>query len=77
MFKYIYELIPQVPKEQQNRIIILKNKLVSFACTNEEMKLLLAWREGKDKVLKEHAMTIGQKWSAVVKAFTLNELSLE
>lgn len=33
MFKYIYNLIPKIPKEQENRIVILKGKLVSFAYT--------------------------------------------
>jgi hypothetical protein len=33
MFKYIYNLIPNIPKEQENRIVILKGKLVSFAYT--------------------------------------------
>jgi aminopeptidase N len=31
MFKYIYDLIPKVPADQQNRIVILKGKLPSFA----------------------------------------------
>ena len=71
MFRYIYELIPQIPQTQQNRSVILTNKLVSFAYTNEEKKILLDWRAGKDENLKQHPMTIGQKWSTVVKAFTL------
>lgn len=34
MFKYIYGLIPKTPAEQQNRIVILRGKLLSFAHTN-------------------------------------------
>lgn len=77
MFNYIYKLIPNIPAEQQNRIVILKGKLVSFAYTGEEIRTLLSWKDGKDEVLKTHPMTVGQKWSAVVKAFTLKDLSLE
>ena len=46
MFKFIHEIIPKIPEAQQNRIVILKNKLVSFAFSNEEKKLLLSWKRG-------------------------------
>lgn len=77
MFKFIYNLIPNVHQDQQNRIVILKGKLVNFAYTNEEKKLLIEWMKGNDANLKDHPMTIGQKWSTVVKAFTLPDLSIE
>lgn len=77
MFKYIYDLIPNIPQEQQNRIVILKGKLVSFAFTNAEKKQLIDWLHDKDERLKAHPMTVGQKWSTVVKAFTLPDLSIE
>jgi hypothetical protein len=77
MFKYIYDLIPKIHADQQNRIVILKSKLVSFAYTNEEKKVLLDWLEEKDANLQAHPMTLGQRWSTVVKAFTLPDLSLE
>lgn len=77
MFKYIYDLIPKVPQDQQNRIVILKGKLVSFAYTNEEKHLLLRWMNNEDENLKANPMTVGQRWSAVVKAFTLSDLSIE
>ncbi len=77
MFKYIHNLITVIPKEQENRIVILKGKLVSFAYTEEEIKTLLNWKNNADATLKEHPMTIGQKWSAVVKAFTLKSLTNE
>jgi hypothetical protein len=77
MFKFIYELIPNIPATQQNRIVILKNKFVSFAFSNEDKKLLLKWKNGEIDNLKAHPMTVGQKWSTVVKAFTLPDLSIE
>lgn len=52
MFKYIYHLITLIPKEQDNRIVILKGKLVSFAYTEEEIKILLSWRNNEDATLK-------------------------
>jgi hypothetical protein len=76
MFKYIYNLIGLTPKEQQNRIVILKGKLVNFAETEKDITTLLNWRKGEDYILKNHKMTVGQKWSTVVKAFTLNSLTL-
>ena len=77
VFDFIYKLIPQVPKEQQNRIVILKSKLPSFAHSDKHKKMLLDWKDGKDDNLKEHSMTVGQKWSAVVKAFTIGDLTME
>ena len=77
MFTYIYTLIPKIPKEQENRIVILKGKLVSFAYTEHEKQVLLNWKNNADDHLKGHDMTVGQKWSTVVKAFTMTTLSLE
>jgi hypothetical protein len=77
MFKFIYDLIPKVHPDQQNRIVILKSKLVNFAYTNEEKTLLLDWMNDKDANLKDHPMTVGQRWSTVVKAFTLPTLTIE
>jgi aminopeptidase N len=77
MFSYIYDLIPKIPADQQNRIVILKSKLISFAYTNEEKQILLNWMNGQDQNLKDHPMTVGQRWSTVVKAFTLPTLTIE
>lgn len=33
MFSFIYELLSSLPEEKQNRITILKGKLVNFAKT--------------------------------------------
>jgi len=77
MFKYIYELLPKLPKEQHNRLTILQSKLPSFAKRDEDKKILLKWRKNEDENLKGIQMTIGQKWSAVVKAFTIRDLSVE
>jgi hypothetical protein len=48
MFKYIYELIPKIGADKQNRIVILKGKLVSFAYSEEEIKIILNWLNKKD-----------------------------
>lgn len=77
MFTFIYNLIPAIPKEQQNRIVILRSKLPSFAYTEPEIKTLISWRAGTEEHLKGHDMTVGQKWSTVVKAFTLKTLTIE
>jgi hypothetical protein len=77
MFRYIYDLIPKIPADQQNRIVILKGKIISFAYTNEEKQILLNWMNGQDQNLKDHPMTVGQRWSTVVKAFTLLTLTIE
>lgn len=77
MFQFVYDLISQTPPGQENRITILKSKLVTFAVTDKEKRLLLAWRQNQDEKLKGIEMTVGQKWSTVVKAFTIKDLSLE
>lgn len=70
-------LIENTPKDQTNRIVILKNKLCIFAASKENKKILLDWWKEAYEPLKDHSMTIGQQWSAVVKAFTLEDLSEE
>lgn len=77
MFNFIAELIPKIPADKKNRIVILKSKLVSFAYSEDEIQYLINWFHQKHDQLKEHEMTVGQKWSAVVKAFTSKKLSLE
>lgn len=42
MFQFVLGLIPTVKEE--NRLVILKGKLVAFAHTEEEKKLLLEWK---------------------------------
>ena len=76
MFKFILTLIPTV-KQNQNRLIILKNKLCSFATTDEAKKTILQWKAGTLEPLNGIEMTVGQKWSTVIKAFTLKDLSVE
>lgn len=77
MFKFIYNLIGQTSQDKANRITILQNKLVSFATTEDTKRIVLNWKNNQDENLKGVQMTIGQKWRAVVKAFTMNSLSLE
>ena len=48
MFSFIFGLLPSLPEEKQNRITILKGKLVNFAKTEEEKKLLLRWRNNEE-----------------------------
>lgn len=77
MFDFIYKLLPELPKDNQNRITILKGKLVNFAKTDEQKLTLLRWKRKEEKHLEEFEMSVGQKWSTVVKAFTVKSLSLE
>jgi len=70
-------LIPTISADKQNRIVILNDKLVSFAFQPLEIKILLNWRNKQEHILKNHEMTIGQKWSTVVKAYTLKDMPIE
>ncbi len=74
-FKLVLDLIKETSADNKNRFVILKSKLPAFASSIENKKILLHWREGKFDLLKDHPMTIGQEWSAVVTAFTLKDLS--
>ena len=38
---------------------------------------MLDWKKGENEGLKNQKMTIGQQWGTVVKAFTLECLSLD
>lgn len=77
MFNYILGLIPKIPENQKNRLIALRGKLPSFATSQSAKKTLLKWYQGTLEELKGHDLTVGQQWSAVAKAFTINDLSLE
>lgn len=77
MFDYILGLIPKVGEDQKNRLIALRGKLPSFANSQQSKKRLLQWYQGTLDELKGHQLTVGQQWSAVVKAFTIYDLSLE
>lgn len=45
VFNLILDLIKNTPKEQENRLVILKNKLTNFAFSDENKRLLLKWWE--------------------------------
>jgi len=77
MFNYILSLIPKIGEDQKNRLIALRSKLASFAQSQSAKKKLLQWYQGTLEELKGHELTVGQQWSAVAKAFTINDLSLE
>lgn len=51
----------------------MKDKLISFARTDEEINLLLSWIKGTE--LQHHEISTGQKWSIVNKAFSISSLS--
>lgn len=70
-------LIPKINEDQKNRLIALKSKLASFAQSQTAKKTFLKWYQGTLDELKGHDLTVGQQWSAVAKAFTINDLTLE
>jgi hypothetical protein len=43
MFKYLYQLLLKVPKEETNRLTIINNKIVNFASSDENVNLMLKW----------------------------------
>lgn len=47
LFNFTYNLLVQISEDKQNRIVILKNKLVSFARTAKTKHILLDWSNGK------------------------------
>lgn len=54
MYQFIFELIPKIPENQQNRIVILKGKLLSFAYSEDEIKQMISWQHGELEHLKKH-----------------------
>lgn len=77
VFVHILDLIQTTAADQANRLVILKNKLTNFASNDESKKILLKWWSEEFVPLKAHPMTVGQQWSAVVKAFTIKDMSIE
>ena len=77
VFALVLDLIANTPKQQANRIVILKNKLTNFADSDENKKLLLKWWDGAFEPLLDQPMSVGQQWSAIVKAFTISDMTVE
>ena len=75
LFYFILNLIPKVDSQEENRLVILRSQLCNYAHNLLAVKILLAWREGKYSPLKNHEMTIVQKWKAVVHAFAQKAIS--
>lgn len=70
LFYFILDLIPKIPKEKENRMVILRQKLVQYAQSELAVRILIAWNNDSYAALKDHQMSTVQKWSTVVKAFT-------
>ena len=70
-------MITRTDVTKANRIVVLKSKLIQFAHSPSTKRVLIDWRDNKIEDLVSHPQTIGQQWSTVVKAFTLNDLPLE
>lgn len=77
MFNFILDLIPKIKAEDNNRLIALRGKLLSFASSQKAKQTVLEWHQGKLETLKGHDLTIGQKWTVVAKSFTMQNLSLQ
>lgn len=77
IFYFTLWLIKTASKENANRLVVLRNKLVEFAGSPETKKVLVDWYEGKFQPLSDHKQTVGQQWSTVVKSFTLKDWSPE
>ena len=77
IFYFILNLIPQIDSKQENRLIVLRQKLCEFASAEVAVKILLAWRQGKYEPLKAHQITLGQEWITVKKAFGQKHISQE
>jgi hypothetical protein len=77
VFYFILWLLKTTPKEKENRLVVLRNKLVDYATAKETKKIVVQWWADKFEPLKEHPMTVGQQWNAVIKAHTLKYYSEE
>lgn len=63
------DLIPKISKDQENRLVILRQKLVQYAHSELAVRIMLAWKKNSYAPLHGHTMSVGQQWSTVVKAF--------
>jgi aminopeptidase N len=77
VFYFTLWLLKTAPKENANRLVVLRNKLVEFASSQEAKKVLVDWYNESFQPLKEHKMTVGQQWSTIVKSFTLKDWTVE
>lgn len=75
MFYLILELIPRVPEGQENRLIVLMQKLVDFAEGEIAVNILLSWKRGEYAPLANRVITIGQEWSVVEKVCSQKHIS--
>lgn len=48
MFNFLYGLLTKIPEKEENRITIVKSKIVNFASSEENILRLIRWMRGKD-----------------------------
>jgi hypothetical protein len=75
IFSFVYEQV--VKQKEDNRVTILKNKLLDFAVSQEHKIIVLRWLKGEEEHLKGLQLTVGQRWRIVSKAFTINDLTID
>jgi len=75
IFNFIYDQV--VKQKEDNRVTILKNKLLNFAISQEHKHVVLRWLRNEEGHLKGLELTVGQKWRIISKAFTLDDITIE
>lgn len=77
VFYFTLWLLKTTPPHKANRLVVLRNKLILYAHTAETKKVVVQWWHDRFEPLRDHSMTVGQQWTAVVKAHTLKYYSHE
>jgi hypothetical protein len=45
-FDFLLSLVPKIPQDQENRLVIVRSKIAQYATSEKSKQILLQWRKG-------------------------------
>lgn len=77
MFELVHQLLKKTDPKNNNRIVLLREKLISFAKDQSHLDLIVDWFVGRADDFKDYPMGIPDKWAAVKKIYQNKKISLD
>eukprot|EP00331_Platyophrya_macrostoma_P021169 CAMPEP_0176469934 /NCGR_PEP_ID=MMETSP0127-20121128/40167_1 /TAXON_ID=938130 /ORGANISM="Platyophrya macrostoma, Strain WH" /LENGTH=863 /DNA_ID=CAMNT_0017864155 /DNA_START=190 /DNA_END=2781 /DNA_ORIENTATION=+ len=67
LFELTKRLLMNTEASQSNRVVVLRDKMISFASNSGHINFLLDWFDGKVAELHKHPIGLNNRWSIVKK----------
>lgn len=77
LFDFSLEFLLQTDPSNQNRMLIIRDKVVSFARDIPSIRVLVDWYHSKNESLKAYPIGLQNQWSIVSKVNKKNEFTNE